>query len=203
MGFNINIGPHIFISVSIISASLLLCGKHWSNYQCKNWLILIYNYLLLCGLTIWFLLIQIGTLFTTSYIQNNKIEALLGTIEKVAETFENSYKCPRDENEHDIPRYCMLFAITYRAYIKDIHRHVWILLVKNIFILEVILLNVILKIVIRQNRRGKSMIHTFTTQMSLKKGLQGKVCISYPIFDLVRLKGFKANQPCNRVSFFS
>ena len=61
--------------------------------------------MLLCGLTIWFLLIQIGTLFTTSYIQNNKIEALLGTIEKVAETFENSYKCRRDENERDIPRY--------------------------------------------------------------------------------------------------
>ena len=41
--------------------------------------------MLLCDLTIWFLLIQIGTLFTTSYIQNNKIEALLGTIEKIAE----------------------------------------------------------------------------------------------------------------------
>ena len=47
----------------------------------------------------------------------------------------------------------------------------------------VILLNVIFEIVIRRNRRGKNMIHTVTTQMNLKKGLQGKVCISYPIFD--------------------
>ena len=72
------------------------------------------------------------------------------------------------------PGILMQLAITYRVYVK------------TDFILAVILLNFIFKIVIRQNRRGKSMIHTFTTQMNLKKGLQGKVGFSYPTFNFGR-----------------
>ena len=50
----------------------------------------------------------------------------------------------------------------------------------------VFLLNVIFKIVMRQNRRGKNMIHTATTEMNLKKGLHGKVCIFYPVLNFGR-----------------
>ena len=50
----------------------------------------------------------------------------------------------------------------------------------------VILLNAIFKIVMRQNWRGKNMIHTATTEMNLKKGLHDKVCIFYPVLNFGR-----------------
>ena len=65
----------------------------------------------------------------------------------------------------------------------------------------VILLNAIFKIVMRQNRRGKNMIHTATTEMNLKKGLHGKVCIFYPVLNFGRRTWIGVKVWCNGISF--